>query len=145
MTPPKHESRDSVNEINSWMTAVFVARADQPSILAAHLPLLIQTASLAYPSKPPIRLVSLPSKANERLSTSLDLPRVGVIGLLEGAPGTDDLVEFVRRNVSAVEMPWLQGAMVGSYLPVSIKVVETSAPVAPRRKGLRGQDTDKPD
>ena len=122
------------------MDAVFVARADQPPMLHAHLPLLIKAASLANLSKPPIRLVSLPSKAEERLIAALKLRRVGVIGLLNEAPGADALVEFLRMTVSVVEVPWLQEATVGRYLPVEIRAVETSAPVEEKRKRLRQEE-----
>ena len=145
MAPAMDKREDSGNENCSWMIAVFVARADQPSMLTAHFPLLIQTASLASPLKPPIRLVSLPNRADERLSTNMGLPRVGIIGLLDGAPGADGLVELVRRSVPGVEVPWLQEAAVGKYLPVSIKAIETSAPVAQKRRGPKSQNTDEPD
>ena len=142
--PATDQRADSGNEDYPCMTAVFVARANLPAMLIAHLPLLITMASSAFPLKPPIRLVSLPSNAEERLSTSLGLPRVGIIGLLDGAPGADGLVEFVRRSISTVEIPWVQKASVGRYLPVSIKATETSAPRTQKRKAPRGQDTDKP-
>lgn len=117
------------------MDAVFVARADQQPILHAHLPLLIKAASFANPSKPPIRLVSLPTRAEQKLIAALEVPRVGMIGLLDQAPGADALLELVRAKVSPLEIPWLQEAMAGHYMPVEIRSTETTAPAkqAPRR------------
>ncbi|KAH0562488.1 hypothetical protein GP486_002825 [Trichoglossum hirsutum] len=91
------------------LVAVFVARSTQPALLHAHLPLLTATASLSRPKKPPIALVTLPKGAEVRLTSALGLPRVSVVGLSEGAPGSAALVEFVRENVKPVDVEWLVG------------------------------------
>jgi ribonuclease P/MRP protein subunit POP3 len=118
------------------MAAVFVPGSDRPSILNSHLPLLIKTASLASASSPSPRLVLLSNEAEERLSAALSLPRAGLIGLIEGAPSTESLVEFVRQQVPEVEVPWLHQSIAGSYLPVNIKAIQTSAPVNQKKNKL---------
>ena len=115
------------------LVAVFISRVDQPSILSSHLPLLVATASLALPSSPAIRLVDLPKGAGIKLSTALNIPRASIIGLLEGAPHSAPLVGPIRKLVRPVEIPWLQDAMAATYLPVSIKATETTAPAEPKR------------
>lgn len=118
------------------IVAIFVPGSDQPSILYSHLPLLIKTASLASPSSPAPRLVSLPKGAEERLSAALSIPRAGLIGLMEGAPNTDSFIEFIRQQVPEVEVPWLREAAAGAYLPVNIKTIQTSAPASQKKRKL---------
>lgn len=143
MKSTKIEKEGRVNADSSWFSIIFVPCADQPSILHAHIPLLIEAVSLASPWKLPVRLVSLPQKADERLSAALGLPRTGMIGLLEGAPEAAALVELVRMKAPVVNVPWLQEAVVGDYLPVTIKAIETSVPVEQKVKGATRQKTDE--
>lgn len=132
-------------ESASWMSAVFVPRLDQPSALNAHLPLLIKMASIRSPLKPPIYLVSLPKAAEQRLSTRLNTPRVGLVGLLDGAPGAEGLLEFVRGVVPAVEVPWLEEATTGIYMPVAVNTIGTSVPVVQKRKRPPGPSNEQQD
>ena len=136
---PSKESRqgpnpDMVLEPKAPLAAIFIPRFDQPSIMHSHLPLLTKTASLATPSSPPIRLVMLRKGAEKRLGASLSLPRVGLIGLIEGAPDSKGLIDFIRRCVPQVEVPWVQEAVTGQYLPVKVNEIEISAPLESRRK-----------
>jgi len=118
------------------IVAIFVPRSDHPSILYSHLPLLIKTASLAPPSSPTPRLVSLPKGAEELLSAALAIPRAGLIGLIDGAPNTDPFIDFIRQQVPELEVPWLHDAAAGIYSPVNIKVIQTSAPVHSKKRKL---------
>jgi ribonuclease P/MRP protein subunit POP3 len=104
---------------------VFVSRSSQPSLLHAHLPLLTVTASLSHPEKPPIVLVTLPKGAESRLVSALGVPRVGVVGLSEGAPGSKVLVEFVREKVKAVDAEWLGGRI--KWRGTEIRALKTTA------------------
>lgn len=117
------------------LAIVFAPHSDQFSIMYSHLPLLTKTASLASSSSPSVRLVMLPKGAEERLGAILSVPRVGLIGLIDGALESKVLIEFIRERVPQVEVPWVQEAMAGAYLPVKINEIETSAPVESKRKG----------
>lgn len=97
-----------------------------PPILQSLLPQLLTTASLAHPSHPATRLVTLPPTSHSRLSTALGIPRVSFIALLEGAPHSGALVELVRECVGEVEAPGVKGVERG-YLPVKINAIETWA------------------
>jgi len=110
-------------------SAIFVLRSSQPTILHAHLPQLISTASLAYPGHPPTRLVQLPKGCDERVGEALGLPRASFIGLLEGAPHSEALVDLIRQCVEAIEIPWVKET---KYLPVKINTIETT--VGERKK-----------
>ena len=134
VTAPKSSGRPSLDPADiKPLTAVFVARSRQPPTLYSHLPLLTKAASLAVPSSPPIRIVLLPEGAEDRLKTALGIPRVGMVGLIDGAPSASSLVELVRQNVPELEVPWLEEAVKGAYLAVKINTVQTDAPLNPKR------------
>ena len=118
---------------NKPLAAVFVPRSGQPPVLYSHLPLLSKAASLAVPLSPSTRIVSLPEGAEDRLKTVLGIPRVGMIGLIDGAPFAASLIEFIRQKIPELEVPWLQEAVNGAYLPVKINAIQTSAPLNPNR------------
>lgn len=115
------------------LVAVFVSRSDQPSIMHSHLPMLIQAASLAPTSSQDIKLVILPKGAEKRLSAALGIPRVGIVGLMDGAPAASPLMDFVRKHVPKVEIPWLAEAEAGGYLPVKINIIHTTAPMVSKQ------------
>jgi ribonuclease P/MRP protein subunit POP3 len=106
-------------------SAIFVPASSPPSIIHAHLPMLIFTASLAHPNLPPTRLVTLPKGSESRLCEALGLPRVSFIGILENAPHSKGLIELVRGSVPEIEIPWLTEAKRGEYLGVKINAIET--------------------
>lgn len=109
------------------MAAIFVPRSDQPTILYSHLPLLIKAASFVPFSSSAPRLVTLPKGAQERLADALSIPRVGLVGLIDGAPNGNLLMEVVKQKVLEVEVPWLTKEGRGVYTPVNIKAVQTCA------------------
>ncbi|MCJ1417583.1 hypothetical protein MMC32_003927 [Xylographa parallela] len=102
------------------LVAIFVDREDHTHALYAHLPILISAASFNLPSDTRTRLVALPRGATGRLSAALHIPRASMIGLYIGAPNTAPLVDFVRKHVSTIEVPWLKRLREGIYIPVEI-------------------------
>jgi hypothetical protein len=116
------------------ISAIFVSRSSQPSILHAHLPLLIASASQAHPSLPTTRLLQLPKGSEARLAAALGLPRVNFITLLDAAPHSKPLIDYVRENVAELDVRWLEEAQSEQYLPVKINAVETFAPVTKKVK-----------
>ena len=116
------------------LAAVFALRSGQPPVLYSHLPLLVRAANLAVPSSPSTRLISLPQGAEVRLKSILGIPRVGMIGLMNGAPNASSLVEFIRAKVPEMEVTWLQEAIKGEYLPVKINAIQTVGPRKPKQK-----------
>ncbi|KAH0608475.1 uncharacterized protein H6S33_001609 [Morchella sextelata] len=129
--------------------AVFVCRSDsQPSQLHSHLPLLCGIVSKASPGLP-IRLVQLPKGAQARLETSLAIPQAGFLGLMEGAPGSTVLLQFLDENVPAIKIPWLEGFP--GYQTTMIKAMTTTAPQSKKgqkeyavKKVVRVDRSDKP-
>lgn len=112
------------------LTAIFVPRFDQPSILSSDLPFLVNSVS-AVSSSPQPRLISLPKGSAERLGAALSIPRAGLIGLKTGAPNAESLVELIRQSVPEVEIPWFQASATATYLAVNWKTVQTSINVLP--------------
>lgn len=127
------------------IAAVFVPRSSQPSVLHAHLPLLIYTASMAHPTLPPTRLVTLPKGSEVSLCDALALPRISFLGIMEDAPHSAVLIEYVRQHVPAIEVPWLQRTARGEYMPAHINAIQTTTPVVPKAKRdkLKSEDVSK--
>ena len=128
--PNKPQSGDGC----ASMIAVFVPREDQHSIISAHMPLLVKAASLGSGSDSQIRLVRLPKGADARLSMALGVPCVGAVGLMEGAPGAEDLIGVLRDEVGELVIPWLEKASSGVYRPVNIQSIETTSNERKRKK-----------
>lgn len=127
---PGQESEETRGEaVPEPLAAVFVPRSDQSSLLHSHLPVLIQVAS------PETCLIALPKGAEARLSAALRIPRVGLLGMKKNAPSAAALLNFIKENVPAVQVPWIQEAAAARYLPVEINVIETTAPLAPQKSG----------
>jgi len=115
-------------------SAIFVSRSLQLSILHAHLPQLLTTASLAKPELPTTKLVQLPKSGEARLSAALGLPRVSFIGILDGAPHTKSLVDLVRECVPEIEVLWLEEAKSSIYRPLKVNAIESFVPLAKKEQ-----------
>ncbi|SZF00939.1 unnamed protein product [Blumeria hordei] len=120
---------EAVHSIEQHFSAIFVVSDSLPKIIHEHLPELVIAASLATPQIPGTRLVQLPTWCSSKLCLSLGLPSVSTVGILEGAPNSKSLIEFVRQCVPMVISPWFQEVKDNSYLPVQVKAIESSAPL----------------
>ncbi|KAF1961920.1 hypothetical protein CC80DRAFT_200097 [Byssothecium circinans] len=120
-----------------------------PSSLAhAHIPTLIHLANLNITStteipssnpflpssknpnpnpfapsslSPKTRLLVLPTATEPRLSTALHIPHVGALAIMDGAPGADALVKYVRENVGLTRCTWIDEAMRAEWKGVVVK------------------------
>ncbi|KAF2497432.1 hypothetical protein BU16DRAFT_505789 [Lophium mytilinum] len=107
------------------LALVLIPHPNPPSsLIHAHIPTLVALSSPPRQSssgqesevdkvaaeRQPARLVSLPTSSEARLASALHLPRLSALGILEGAPGADALIEFVRQRVAFVEVGWLREA-----------------------------------
>ncbi|KAF2100377.1 hypothetical protein NA57DRAFT_54469 [Rhizodiscina lignyota] len=121
----KQTSEVVQSEYRPPLSAIFLPKA-RNDMIYAHLPLLAQTASSAQnlPAHSATRLVPLDSKHEQKLASSLGLPRAGVVGLMEGAPGTDALIEYVRSKVEPIDVPWLREAAEAKYMGLKVDAVE---------------------
>lgn len=124
------------------MGAVFVCRADsQPPQLHSHFPVLCGLAEGKGKEVGghPVRLVQLPKGANARLAASLGIPRVGFLGIMEGAPGSSPLMSFLDRTVPPVRIPWLDRGF--EYRRAKIKAMKTTTSITARKKKQDKQST----
>ncbi|KAF2200892.1 hypothetical protein GQ43DRAFT_441104 [Delitschia confertaspora ATCC 74209] len=109
------------------LSLLILPTPNPPSSLPhAHLPTLVYLSSLLpqgaspSPSRPQTRLILLPSSSESRIASVLHLPRVGALGIMEGAPGADALVSFVRERVGEVRVEWLEEAKKGVWKGVNV-------------------------
>lgn len=126
--PPRH------------LAAVFVCRLSQPTVLNTHLPQLIATASPAFLDLPPIRLVQLSRGSEEALCSSLGLPRVSFLAVMDDTPLVKPLIEIVRDNVPVIEVEWLTDAQNARYMPVQINAIRTKLSAPKKAQIKRSQE-----
>ena len=104
------------------MDVMFLPHSPEQMIYA-HLPTLSLAASKTHPDRPRTRLVSLKDKDSQiRMAKAMGLPQVGVVGILEGAPGAGPLVEYVTNHLKQVKVPWLCESL--DYQGLKVEVTE---------------------
>lgn len=108
---------------HTHIAAVFLPKPKN-DLLYAHLPVLALTGSTTYADKPVTRLVPMPAGAEEKLASVLHIPRAGVVGVMQNAPGADALLAYVEEHVEVVKVPWLEEARLGRYLATKVNPVE---------------------
>lgn len=92
------------------------------NLVYSHLPLLCYTSSATQKDKVQrTRLVLLDSSCERIIATAMGLPRAGVIGLFDDAPGALSLLEYVRENVDPIEVPWLEKALSGQWMGMNVE------------------------
>jgi ribonuclease P/MRP protein subunit POP3 len=102
------------------LAAIFLTATTQDYLPYSYLPTLTALASSTQPNKPPIRLIKLSAASENKLCESLGIPRLGVVGVLEEAPGATPLIEYVRENVDAVDVAWAREVGAGRWLGSNI-------------------------
>ncbi|KAF2763411.1 hypothetical protein EJ05DRAFT_496242 [Pseudovirgaria hyperparasitica] len=74
-----------------------------------HLPVLARTAADA-----PALLIPLPLAAEKDLAKALRIARVSAVSICENAPSAEVLIEFCKKQVKPVNVPWLELALDGA-------------------------------
>ena len=120
------------------LAAVFVPQSDHSLELFAHLPILVQAGSRRATASSATRLVMLPRAAEAKLSSALQIPRVGVVGLKPGAPMASELLEMVRARVPLIEVPWFEQSTAGTYMPLKIEQTTKGQKQQLKRKAPSG-------
>ncbi|KAK6000100.1 hypothetical protein QM012_004088 [Aureobasidium pullulans] len=119
------ETKAGKQTIGKHLAVVFLPKP-KDNLIYAHLPLLCYTSSCEQKDKAQCtRLVLLDSSCERTIATAMGLPRAGVVGIFDDAPGAGPLLEYVRDNVDPVEVPWLEKALSGQWMGMS---VETHVP-----------------
>jgi ribonuclease P/MRP protein subunit POP3 len=115
--------KENKAEQTPWkrLAVVFLPKP-KDNLVYAHLPLLCYTCSVNRKDKAQqTRLVLLDPSCERTIATAMGLPRAGVIGVFEDAPGAAPLLEYVRENVNPVEVPWLEKALSGQWMGINVE------------------------
>lgn len=112
-------TRPTAPEVN--LSVVFVCRQNLPDIMTSSLPLLVASSA---PKSKRSRLVELSSQAEAKIAQALQQPRVGVLGVEEGAPGAETVLRFVAESLDTVDVPWIDQPEHPVYFPVKVKTTE---------------------
>jgi ribonuclease P/MRP protein subunit POP3 len=103
------------------LAVVFLSKP-RDNLVYAHLPLLCYTASAAQKDKAQsTRLVMLDPSCERKIAACMGLPRAGVVGVFDDAPGTASLMDYIRENVGPVEVPWMESALSGKWLGTNVE------------------------
>lgn len=105
---------------------VFVSRGDQTAAFNSHFPQMVASASVEAAPNDKIRLVGFSKACSDRLSATLGIARVSSLAVESEAPGAEALLDFVRKNVSPVQVSWLSEAQDGRYRATKINTIETT-------------------
>ena len=103
------------------LAVVFLPKP-KDNLVYAHLPLLCYTSSATREDKTQqTRLVLLDPSSERTIATAMGLPRAGVIGVFDDAPGAGPLLGYVEENVDPVEIPWLEKALSGHWMGMNVE------------------------
>ena len=103
------------------LAVVFLPKP-KDNLVYAHLPLLCYTSSATQKDKTQqTRLVLLDPSSERTIATAMGLPRAGVIGVFDDAPGAGSLLGYVKENVDPVEIPWLGKALSGQWMGMNVE------------------------
>lgn len=121
----KNASNTKEGEKLRHVAAVFLLR-ELDDLIYSHLPTMCHTASLAHPELPATRLALLDHSVEKKVAAALEQsPNVSVLALLEAAEedvGSKGLIDYVREEVAAVDVPWLKQATDAQWLGTNINV-----------------------
>ncbi|KAJ4986385.1 RNase p and RNase mrp subunit [Stagonosporopsis vannaccii] len=108
--------------------SIIVLTHPQPTLspLHAHVPTLVHLATVRPNSEPKAsesaRLVALPTSNDTRFASALHIPRVGAIGIFDGAPGAKALEDYVREHVGLTECVWIEEANAPEWRGLNIQL-----------------------
>lgn len=120
LTPVDKESK-AERRPKKRLAVVFLPKP-KDNLVYAHLPLLCYTSSATQTDKAQqTRLVLLDPSSERTIATAMGLPRAGVIGVFDDAPGAGPLLDYVKENVDPVEVPWLENALSGQWIGLNVE------------------------
>lgn len=114
-------------EIPCRPLSVVVLTHPQPSLSPshAHIPTLLHLATVRQDPKvaslKSTRLVCLATSSDARFASALHIPRVGAIGILQGAPGAKALEDYVTKHVGLTECAWVEEALKSEWRGLNVQ------------------------
>lgn len=116
------DKRSKANQASGKHLAVVFLPKPRDNLVYSHLPLLCYTSSANQEDKAQqTRLVLLDPSSERNLAAAMGLPRAGVVGVFDDAPGAGSLLEYVRENVDPVKIPWLEKALSGQWMGMNVE------------------------
>ena len=134
-TPSKHEAdeekENTTDHSNDPETTpqrlafVLIPHNHPPASLPhAHIPTLVHLATMKSPRDTATRLLAVQPTWEPRIADALHIPHVGALAVMEGAPGADALVAYVREQVEVTTCAWIDEAMKPEWKAVKIDIVK---------------------
>jgi len=80
-------------------------------------------------------LIPLGEEAGNKIAHAVHQPKVGFVGLQLDAPGAMGLIDLLRTNIQAVDVPWLRESCSPTYLPVKVK--QTAVKVGQKKEKVK--------
>lgn len=112
---------------------VFVVRSGPPSAFFSHLPQMVAVSCKSQHLAEPTRLVGFSKSCETRLSACMGIPRVTSVALREDDTAqARALVDFVRKTVPVMELPWLDVASQAQFQETKINTIQ--APIGKKRQ-----------
>lgn len=118
LNPSQAMQKDSA--IPEKNLAAIVLTQDPDALPYRHLPTLSALVDRPRPSSPTLLVPLSAGSAEAKISAALGVPRVGVLGICDGAPGAEALLQYVRDNVPATVVPWIREAAAGKWLGTNV-------------------------
>ncbi|KAK7203979.1 hypothetical protein BZA70DRAFT_311659 [Myxozyma melibiosi] len=132
-----HKTFNRAAKIKNPVTALFVARHDiTPAILVSHFLMLSVTAS------PRVKVVTLPRKSMETISSFSGIAELGVVGVRKDCPNAEMLFQALEK-VDYVSAPWgLPGENrnSGGYQGLNLKTIATTMPIIQKQQKNQKQN-----
>lgn len=100
---------------------------------------MVAASSGLHPLQSPIRLVGFSKSCEQRLAAALGIPRVSCIGVMEDAPNSKALTDFIHKRVPAIDVSWMKEVVSGGYKDTKIKTIETIDRKKLKLSGGRGR------
>ncbi|KAF2995547.1 hypothetical protein E8E13_003056 [Curvularia kusanoi] len=124
-SPTSGDDKSSITPLKQLSVVILTHPQPSSSPVHAHIPTLLHLATLRRDAKgkpsEPTRLVCLPTSTDNRLASALHIPRVGAIGIVEGAPGAKTLEEYVTKHVGLTECAWVDEALRSEWRELNVQ------------------------
>lgn len=129
---PTSEDKAESKSVEPY-SIVFILRSGVPTAFFNHLPQMVAVSCESLQLAEPTRLVGFSKSCETRLSSCLGIPRVTSVALRgDGTPQARAVVDFVRKTVPVIEVPWLKIAEKRQFQETTINTIQ--APVGKKRQ-----------
>ncbi|KAF1967781.1 hypothetical protein BU23DRAFT_559117 [Bimuria novae-zelandiae CBS 107.79] len=120
---PSDQGQDQSKTSNPRPVALVLIPHNHPtsSLPHAHIPTLVHLSTLNSSPETATRLLAFPPGCEPDIAAALHIPHVGALAVMEGAPGADALVAYVREQVGLTRCAWIDEAMRAEWKGVRVE------------------------